>query len=139
MTPDANALLRRWISEGLNTQRVSATVLPEYEKETGDGFRPEDGPWIVISIRGGTAHAERVWIEPSMQVRIWAGVNEPDIARARYLQIFDLLDGVNNRDFDTDGYVIGCYEQQQGQDITDQDTGYATVNSFFALRIAILT
>jgi hypothetical protein len=137
MTPDANALLRRWISEGLNTQRVSATVLPQYEAETGDGFHPDAGPWIVVSVRSGQVHPERVWIEPSMQVRVWAGGNQPDVARARYLEVFDLLDGATNRDFGDDGYVILCSEEMQGQDLTDHLTGYVNVNSYFKLRLAL--
>jgi hypothetical protein len=137
MIPDENALVVRWISEALGTTRVSATVLPEYEPETGDGFRPEDGPWIVVSCRGGTVHREKVWIVPSMQVRVWAGENQPDIARARYLQVLELLDGAANLDFDVDGYLLLCWNESLGQDLTDADTRYANVNSYFALKLLI--
>jgi hypothetical protein len=137
MIPDENALLRRWISEGLNTQRVSATVLPEYEAETGDGFRPADGPWIVVSARGGNAHPENAWIETSMQVRVWAAPNQPDVARALYAQVFELLDG-NGIDFGPDvGRVIWAENEVIGQDETDIDTGYVNVNSYFKLVIAL--
>jgi hypothetical protein len=131
---DANALLRRWIAEGLSTNRVSATVLPEYEPSTSEGFRPEDGAWIVIDCRGGSAHIEAPIISPSMQVRVWAGVRQFLEARTRYLEVFDLIHGQTFVDFDVDGHVILCYEEVQGQDITDPDTGYATVLSFFQMK-----
>jgi hypothetical protein len=109
-------------------------VLPEYNTTTGDGFRPEDGPWIVLQIRGGNAHAEAPIIAPSVQVRVWAGPEQFLSARARYLQVFDLIHGATSVDFDVDGHVILCVEEVQGQDITDPDTGYASVISFFELR-----
>jgi len=137
MIPDENALLRRWISEGLGTERVSCTVLPEYERETGDGFKPSDGPWIVISCRGGNAQPEGAWVEPSMQVRVWAAT--PDAARERYLEVFELLHLGPTVDYTADGggRVILCELQSVGQDLTDQDTGYPNVNSFFGVRIAL--
>jgi hypothetical protein len=131
---DANALLRRWISEGLNTQRVSATVLPQYEAATDDGFNPQSGPWIVISTRGGLAHPEAPIITPSLTVRVWAGFNQFDVARARYLEVFDLIHQQTSVDFGDDGYVISCSEEVQGQDVTDPETGYATVIADFGMK-----
>jgi hypothetical protein len=129
---DANALLRRWISQGLATQRVSAVILPDYVPETGDGFQPSDGPWVVVNVRGGTAYDEAPIIKPSMQVRVWAGRDQFMLARAVYLQLFDLLDG-EQIDLDVDGRVIACNEETQGMDVVDPDTGFATVIADFSL------
>jgi hypothetical protein len=130
---DANALLRRWIAQGLNTSRVSCVILPDYLPDTGDGFRPSDGPWTVINCRGGTAETEAPIIKPSMQVRVWAGPNQFLLARATYLAIYDLIQG-GQINLDVDGRVIACSEDQQGQDVVDQDTGFATVIAFFTLQ-----
>ena len=130
---DANALLRRWIAQGLNTPRVSAVVLPDYNPDTGDGFQPSDGPWIVVNVRGGLSETEAPIIKPSLQVRVWADQDQFDIARSRYLEIYDLIQG-QQIDLDVDGRVIACSEDQQGQDVVDQDTGFATVIAFFTLQ-----
>lgn len=130
---DANALLRRWIATGLSTTRVSAVVLPEYNIETGDGFRPEDGPWIVLNVRGGDPKTESPILKASMQVRVWAGSEQFLAARTRYLQVFNLIHGQTGIDFDVDGRVIACYEEVHGQDLPDQDTGYASVIAEFFL------
>ena len=130
---DANILLRRWLVEGLGTERVWTVSLPEYLPDTGEGFRPEDGPGIVISTRGGQSHTEIPIIRPSMQVTVWAGPNQQEEARELYNDVFALIHGRTNVDFDTDGYVLSCLEETHGQDEVDPDEGYARVVGFFNL------
>lgn len=131
---DANALLRRWIAEGLGTERVSAPVLPEWRPETFDGFNPKDGPWIVISRRGGLAHSEADLFMPSVQIRVWADAEQFPVASARSIEVFNLIHQQTSKDFDQDGYVISCLQEGADQDVVDPETGYATVLSFYGLK-----
>lgn len=135
MFPDANVLLVRWLKEALDTTRVSAIVLPEWRPDTNDGFRPQDGPWVVVSRRGGDAHSEAPLVNPSMQVRVWAGVDQFDVASARSLEVFQAIHQQDHVDFDNDGYVIAARQEGGDQDVPDSDTGFATVLSFYELRL----
>lgn len=131
-----NELFRAWLLTlplGLpqrdDTGSVYTVNLPEY-------WDPKDGPGLVIGVRGGNAHAEILGlIKPSFQVRVWAGPNEQDVAWKVYGKIFDSCHGVCNVNLNADGFILSCLETVTGQDVTDPDSGYATVIGFFDLQM----
>lgn len=88
---------------------------------------------LVILVRGGSSQIEVPIIEPSIQIKAWA-LKGPD-ARAIYAAAYDQVHGKCMVNLGADGFVLSCYEEQQGQDITDPDTGWATVVASFRLTM----
>lgn len=131
---DANALVMRWISEELGTDRVWSPQLPGYDNTTGAGFQPEDGPGIVVSVVNEKTHPEIPLVKSSVRIDVWADVGQGDIARERYLEVRDMIHGRTNVDFDVDGHVLSCLEESN-QDLTDPDVGWARVESVFELEL----
>lgn len=124
-------------------QRVIAGHLQE-----GYDARPTgNGPAIVVRVggsgvtSGGTAHPEIPIIDPRMQVIVWAGINEYEQARIIDGAIFDWLQGGNALDItdpssgDPVGHILISLNQVLGQDINDPPTGWATVVSFWHLKL----
>jgi len=106
-------------------------VLPEK-------FDPTNVGGITISVKGGTSHSELPLQYPSVQVTCWAGVNQFVQARQLYSSVFAALHGLNDIDFGDDGRLISCVEEAVGQDVTDPDSGWATVINAFALKLTAL-
>ena len=109
------------------------------------GFNPSvSGEAIVVRggtgsasvTGGGSAHLYAPMITPRMQVTVWSGKEIQDFERARaiYGVIFDWLHFVENVDLAPDGFIQQLYEMTEGQDVTDPETKYATVVSFWALH-----
>lgn len=132
---DPITLVRTWlliigspVPAALAGERVWGVTLPEWDDLNETGFRPEDGPGVVLTVQGGNAHTEILPIQKfQIGVRVWAGENQSAIARRAYIVIFGWLHGKNNLDFGAVGSVISSVEATAGQDIIDPDSGWATV------------
>jgi hypothetical protein len=126
-----NKLLRNWL---LDTSAITALVgndnvcypdLPEkFDASKGDKA-------IVFGARGGTADVNLPLISPSYQIRCWA--LRATEARDIYAALFDTLHAKNMVSRGADGLVLSSYEEVQGQDVTDEVTGWATVIGFYKL------
>jgi hypothetical protein len=135
---DTGVLVRNWllgqsvITSLLGTNAGSSVyAAPDLPKN----FDPSLGPGIQVHVTGGPpAHPEILTIvDHRIQVRVWAGVDEYDAARNVYSLVRDLMHGACGVDLGANGFVIRCLEVTPGQDITDPDTGWATVLGFYQL------
>lgn len=135
---DTNILLRKWI-----LANASVTVLLGVPPNAGGGvyvgdlvkgFDPVNiGPGITITNVGGVTDPEMPIFDDRKQVRIWAGVEQGMLARQVYSAVRSLIHGKTNIAIPNTGYIMRCLEAVAGQDVTDPDTGWATVLGFFQL------
>src|SRR4051812_19359406 len=105
-----------------------------YAGDLPERFDPLLGAAIQIQTVGGIPHSEVLpLLDERKQVRVWAGIEQYALARQIYGAVRDLIHGGQNVDFGADGHVIRCIEVTSGQDVTDPDTGWATVLAFYQL------
>jgi hypothetical protein len=130
---DTNAAFRSWLLQSdaiqaMTEGRVYCPDLPE-------GIDPSNGVAITFQRRGGNADLYLPIVSPSITVKCWAGRDQAVQANQLYRAVFDQVHGQNNVNLADLGYVLSCFEQVQGQDVTDPDTGWATVVTFFQLTM----
>lgn len=151
---DPNFLLRNWlltpslVIDGVDTLNPVLAALDNEDNvfagRLPENFNPgflNDGLAIVVRVggsgttTGGIAHAEIPIFDPRMQITVWAGLNEFQLARSVDGPIFDWIHGKTNIDLGNAGYVMTCLNQVLGQDIQDPKTALATVVSFYHLKL----
>lgn len=114
------------LGTNLNGSIYAAADLPEH-------FDPKLGAAIQIFRSGGASHDEiTVLVNARVQVRVWADVERYQLASDVYSAINDTLHGVTGVTLD-DGTILSALEVTGPQEITDPDTGWATINSFYAV------
>lgn len=133
---DTNTLLREWLLSSSSITSLLGTNAAGsiYCGDLPEGVDPALGAAIQIQTAGGTPHNEVLpMLDDRKQIRIWANVGQYKLARQIYGAVRDLIHGGQSVDFGADGHVIRCIEVTSGQDVTDPDTGWATVLAFFQL------
>jgi len=114
------------LGTNLNGSIYAATDLPEH-------FDPKLGPVIQIFRSGGTSHTEiTVLVTARVQIRVWADVEKYQLASDVYGAINDTLHGVTGITL-ADGVILSALEATGPQEMTDPDTGWVAVNSFYAV------
>jgi fructose-1,6-bisphosphatase len=68
-----------------------------------------------------------------MQITVWDNVGQAQRARQVYSALYDAIDGKGNIAINGVGTIMSCYEVQPPQDLTDPETDWATVVSFYEL------
>jgi hypothetical protein len=133
---DTNTLLRFWLLSAASITSLLGTNINGsiYCGDIPDTFDPTLGLAIEISGAGGSSHPEINTItDDRKMVRIWAGANEFLKARVLYNAVNSLIHTATNVDLQTKGYMMRCIEVTSGMDITDPDSGWATVVAFYKL------
>jgi hypothetical protein len=130
---DANALVRKWLVTGLPSDRVWVAVLPAYDEHTESGFRPDDGPGIVLGVAGGGLEADIPILDVRIQVTVYAGPDEGLAAGTLSGQIRDLLHDKRRVDLSPTGYVISSLEDSDSQIGAEPTLGYAMAVSFYRM------
>jgi len=132
---DTNALVRAWllsinaITTLLGTDNVNGGI---YCGDLPESFTPANSPAIQILSSGGSQHPEITVInDDKKMIRVWANVNDYLTAHKLDALISSTMHGATNLDFSALGYVMRCQEIIAAQDVTDPDTGWATVVSFY--------
>lgn len=87
---------------------------------------------VVFSARGGLSDVETPLLRPSYQFRCWA--LRPAEAREVYAALFDGLHGKTNL-AGASGKILSAFEETAPQDVTDPETGWATVLAFYRLLL----
>jgi hypothetical protein len=114
------------LGTNLNGSIYCASDLPEH-------FDPKLGPAIQIVRSGGTSHDEiTVLVNARVQVRVWADIEKYQLASDVYGAINDTLHGVTMVTL-PDGVILSALESTGPQEMTDPDTGWVSVNSFYAV------
>jgi hypothetical protein len=119
-------------------QNVYGGQLPEhYNPEVESTAEPAgDGPAITLIIKGGTSHYEIPMQEVDLQLAVWAGINENQLARQVYERAYQVLDGLCNQNLGGAGRVIRIHANTPAQDNVDPDTGWVMMLSVFGVLIA---
>jgi hypothetical protein len=114
------------LGTNLNGSIYCAADLPEH-------FDPKLGPAIQLVRSGGGSHDEiTVLVNARVQVRVWADVEQYQLASNVYGAINDTLHGVTMVSL-ADGVILSALEATGPQEMSDPDTGWAAVNSFYAV------
>lgn len=101
----------------------------------GQGYDPEnDRPALVVTVKAGQTHSEMPTAKFQMQVTAWAGINQFALARRASYDAWTAVRDIQNVDYGADGFIITLYETTPGQQVTDPDTGWATVISTYELQ-----
>jgi hypothetical protein len=138
MAVDTSLLLRTWL---LTLQPVTTLIGNGninggiYCGDLPESFQPINGPCVQIMHSGGSAHPEiKLLADDKKMIRVWAGANEYLKAHQLYSCVYDGIHTATNLDFGANvGYMMRCLEVIAGQDVTDPDTGWATVVAFYNL------
>lgn len=144
---DANILVQNFLLQDsalvalLGGQNIFSGDLPEkYNPELGaagaQNVWPDlgtNGPAITVCTEGGAAHPEIPMAADRVKVRVWCGINQFPVARRIYNELQKFLHGPCMVDLGSDGFILSSLEVVRGQDLTDPDTGWATVISFFRI------
>lgn len=134
---DPNALVAVW----LRSLNLLPNILPArggtgsiYAVNLPPDFVITDGPTILVAARTGTSQTEISGIiQPRMQITVWDNVGQAQRARQVYSALYDAIDGKGNIAINGVGTIMSCYEVQPPQDLTDPETDWATVVSFYEL------
>jgi hypothetical protein len=114
------------LGTNLNQSIYAAADLPEH-------FDPKLGPCIQIFRSGGTSHGELTFlVNARVQIRVWADVERYQLAADVYAAINDTLHGVTGIQL-ADGFILSALEATGPQEMTDPETGWSTINSFYAV------
>ena len=111
----------------LGSFKAVAGQLPEkFDPETN----PASSPIVVVCREGGTPFENAPVKTARMKVDVWCGINQYLKANQVYAQVFAALNGITSIQL-TDGFIIHSNEEVSGQDLTDPDTGWARVLSYY--------
>jgi hypothetical protein len=114
------------LGTNVNQSIYAASDLPEY-------FNADLGPGIQIFRSGGTSHPEILQVvNARVQIRVWAGQEKYVLAAQVYGAINDALHGVTGVTL-PDGVILSALETTGPQEMTDPDSSWATINSFYAV------
>lgn len=96
-------------------------------------FDPDLGPAIQIFRSGGQSHPEILpLVNARLEIKVWAAVERALLAAQVYGAMQDVLHGLTNKVLD-DGEILSALEVTGPQEWTDPDSGWVTVNSFYAV------
>jgi hypothetical protein len=130
---DPNLLVRQYLLQ--NSALLAMLGSYQVVGHLPEKFDPANGPIVVVNTEGGESHPEIPIQTQRVKVRVWAGVNGFAVAREVYGVVHDWLHGQNDLDFGDLGTILASIETVTGQDITDPDTGWATVLAYYDVTV----
>ena len=123
-------LLQSSVVDLLGTN-INASIYASYDLP--EHFDPKKGPCIQIFWTGGRSHPEILpLVNARLQVRVWADDEQSDVAMQVYAALQDVLHGTTNVQLD-DGYLMSALEVTGPEEMTDPNTGWVAVNSYYAV------
>ncbi len=97
-------------------------------------FNPKLGPIIQIFLSGGSSHPEILpLVNARVCLKVIADVERSTEAIAVYAAAQDGLHGTCNVALD-EGYLMSALEITGPQEMTDPDTGWVAMQSFYAIK-----
>ena len=137
---DHNQVLRDYLGSVsaltslLGSFGVVAGQLPE---KFDPDATPASSPCVVVNREGaGTPFETSAIVTARMKVRTWCGMNQYQKAAQVDAQIFEALALVNGVTV-ASGTIIKSIPNAVGNDITDPDTGWATVLSYYEVTARV--
>ena len=114
------------LGTNLNGSIYAASDLPEH-------FDPKLGACILICRAGGIPPAEiPALIIARLQVRVWADQERYQLASDVYGALHDALHATCNVELD-EGFLLAALEVTGPQEMSDPQTGWVSVNSFYSV------
>lgn len=107
---------------------VPAARIMEGPLQEGTGF-----PAITFETVGGTTDLYLPVVNPRVQVRCWHDT-DAEVARQVYRAVHDALYNLRNKTLSGSEFLAETEEVVHGQDLTDPQTGYRSVLSFWRLN-----
>lgn len=104
-----------------------------YGSKLPEKYDPGVHPAVVLCAEGGTSHPEAPITIDRVKVQVWAGINQAVLARQVYEEIHNWLHSATSINLSPNGFIISSLEAVRGQDLTDPDSGWDTVVSFFQI------
>lgn len=108
-------------------EHIVGGELPEYANPNAYA------PFVTICTEGGISHPEVPISTDRVKVRVWAGINQWPLARQVYGEIEGWLNRQNQINLYPDGFIIISQETVGAQDLTDPETGWATVFAYYQI------
>lgn len=109
----------------LGSGKVFVGVLPA-------GHDTKTANYVTIEAQGGNPHPEILdRLDQHVQIRVWGKVDGHSEVRALYLALRTMAHGAQQKRIGSDGIISCCLEVVSGQDVTDPDTGWATMVAFY--------
>lgn len=130
--PDSSLLVKTYLLQ----DAALISMLGPFKVKAGDlpaKFNPENGACVTVCAEGGQSHPENPTVKDRIKIRIWAGVDQYSLAHKIYEQVWLWLHGKNGINLPPDGFIIVSQESARGSDLTDPDTGWATVVTFYEI------
>jgi hypothetical protein len=129
---DACTLLRKLLLADSTFAALIGTNGQVVAGNLPQGADPAVNKFVTLQAQGGNSHPEIETLqEQRILVKCWGGVNGQEAAAELYQALRAAVHGVQNKSFSTFGFIRTCLEVVAGQDITDPDTGWATVAAFY--------
>ena len=133
---DVNLLLRKYLLSQTSLTALLGTNANGSIYASADipaKVDPALGPFIQIIRSGGAAYVEiPPLIKARMQIRAWADVEKKKLVMSVYGAIFDALHGATGLVF-PEGTILSALEVTGPQEMTDPDTGWVALNSFYSV------
>ena len=135
---DSNKILRQYLlqSSDLTTLLGTANAFGGvYVGDLPEHFDPKRGPCVQITGAGGRPNPEIPPLsDDRKQVRVWADVEQYQLARQVYAAVAAQINGKDNVKLSS-GYLMRSIAVTAGQDVTDPETGWATVIAFYQVMV----
>jgi|SRR4051812_20808461 hypothetical protein len=134
---DPNNLFVAWLRSlpsvtGLLPQRGTTNSI--YAYGLPDKIDMTEGEAISIDLSGGVSNSEvSTVIRPRFAVKVWGDVLRFEQAHTVHSAMYDAINGVGNVKIPNVGTILMCNELTPPQDLTDPDTEWVTVLSFYEL------
>ncbi len=90
-------------------------------------YRPEDGPAVLFSVRGGGVDYSSKILQPSMNFRCYG--ENATVARNVYMALFDVLQDAKA------GRILMARQEVQGQLVREAASGFVFVFAVFGVWV----
>jgi hypothetical protein len=127
---DSALLVKSWLLQDatligmLGQMNVKAGELPAK-------FNPAGGPIVTVALHAGRSHPETIDLATDrVRVRVWAGVNQDQLAFNVYNEVRKWMHGANMVNLSPYGTIVISQEASR-QSLTEPVTGWATVLAFY--------
>ncbi len=135
---DANVIVGEFLATQTPVTSLLGTNLGGsiyYGYSLPEHFDPTLGPVIQMFRVGGHSHPEiRVLVDARICIRVWAAVEDAEVAADLYSAIHDALHGLCDTTV-TDGTIVRAKEVSGPLEMTDPDTGWVAEYAFYQVML----
>ena len=128
---DTNAILRSFLVDSTGSSLYGLVGTGVYSPRLPKEIDGSTTACIAFNSLGGNSlGGNDVTMDPSFQIRCYGGSYDPIDAHSVYLALHERLHGAHNSAV-TGGVLMAGVEEMQGQDLTEPDTLWPVVVTFY--------